>query len=78
MFRHSRRSSAKFHSFFLVGDMADGTNNNETNEPWNSTLSTIDDYDGRALFDLRHKLYDLNGVSSYTLYTAHCSQPGDY
>lgn len=58
--------------------MADGTNNNETNEPWNSTLSTIDDYDGRALFDLRHKLYDLNGVSSYTLYTAHCSQPGDY
>lgn len=51
---------------------------NQTNEPWNAAKTEIDDYDGRSLLDLRHMLYDLNGVGSYSIYTMHCLQPGSY
>lgn len=65
---------------FLAGinAMADGTSNNQTNEPWNAAKTAIDDFDGRSLQDLRHMLYNLNSVSAFNIYSMHCSPPGTY
>jgi len=53
-------------------------NNNGKNEPWNSTLTIMDDRDGRSLQDFRNRLWLKFSQSSYSLYTLHCSAPGDY
>lgn len=59
--------------------MADGYGNNNINEQWSSSsFTTVDNGDGRSLYDLRHMLFDINGISSYNMFLGHCAPPGSY
>lgn len=56
-----------------------GTGNGQKNEPWNSALTQIDNYDGRSTYDykLLYEHWHDNITSLNAVYSANCSPAGN-
>lgn len=56
-----------------------GTGNRQKNEPWNSALTKIDNYDGRSTYDYRmlYEQWHDNIASLSAVYSANCSPVGN-
>lgn len=69
----------------VIYEFPNGTDDYQKNEPWNSTLTSVVDLDGRSGTDyLYHFIYDFLGspgipvlVNLLTTYTSNCSPVGD-
>jgi hypothetical protein len=58
--------------FVVVNNYPTGTSNNQNNEPWNSTLTTVDDFDGRSSADFQFRLNSVYSIDSSVLRTNNC------
>ena len=68
---------AGFSNFFsTLNRFANGFNNNQKDEPWNSS-NAIDDQDGRSARDFRTHFEALTGNSTSINFQANCSPVGD-
>lgn len=58
--------------FTTLNAYPSGTANNQIDEPWNSTFTAVDNYDGRSSADFEFRLNALYSINSATLRSNNC------